>query len=188
MLSCQKLRKRIIAVVSLLLLCFVSISSYSEDVESHTDNNVDTSYGSCAVEKFKYFVDWVGKGFKHIDDEYFTPTPFTSKPNTADETSVLEGSEADIVFEKKLIKPLNLSIPEIEHEGTMALDQGNKINFPDMFSEQVTKPFVKEESGASFGGRLLMDDAEIEGMQEYRFNEVKDAIRGAELSLEFKTN
>jgi hypothetical protein len=57
-----------------------------------------------------------------------------------------------------------------------------------MFSEQINKPSVKEESGASFGGRLLMDEAELEGMQEYRFNDVKDAIRGAELSLEYKTN
>jgi hypothetical protein len=70
----------------------------------------------------------------------------------------------------------------------MALDEGSNINFPDMFSEQINKPSVKEESGASFGGRLLMDEAELEGMQEYRINNVKDAIRGAELSLEYKTN
>lgn len=184
----QKIRKHIIAVVSLLLLCFVSISSYSEDVESPKDNSVDTSYGTCVVEKFKYFVDWVEKGFKRIDEEYFTSNPFTSKSNTADEASVIKASEAEVVFEEKLIKPLNLSIPEMEYGGTMAVDEGTKINFPDMFSEQITKPSIKEESGASFGGRLLMDDAEIESMQEYRFNEVKDAIRGAELSLEFKTN
>ena len=47
---------------------------------------------------------------------------------------------------------------------------------------------IKEETGASFGGRILMDDAELEGMQEYRLNTVRDAIRGAEFSLEFKTN
>lgn len=164
------------------------MSSYSESVESEIDNGVDVSYGACVVEKFKYFVDWVEKGFKHIDDEYFTPNPAPPESDKTAETLVIEGSEAEVVFDEKLIKPLNLSIPDIEYEGTMALDEGKKINFPDMFSEQVNKPSIKEESGASFGGRLLMDEAEMEGMQEYRFNDVKDAIRGAEVSLEYKTN
>ena len=188
MSSRQKLRKRIIAVVSLLLLCFVSISSYSESGESDIDNSADASYGTCVIEKFKYFVDWVEKELKHIDEEYFKPKAVASESNKIDETIVIEGSETEVVFDEKLIKPLNLSIPEIEHEGTMALDEGSNINFPDMFSEQINKPSVKEESGASFGGRLLMDEAELEGMQEYRINNVKDAIRGAELSLEYKTN
>jgi hypothetical protein len=33
-----------------------------------------------------------------------------------------------------------------------------------------------------------MDDAELEGMEEYRLKDMTDAVRGAEVSLEFKTN
>jgi len=33
-----------------------------------------------------------------------------------------------------------------------------------------------------------MDEEELEGMEEYRLKDVREAVRGAEVSLEFKTN
>lgn len=197
MFSTLKFRKRLSTVIALLLICFTSINSHSADVEGHVNSNLEVtkntssagedeeSFGSGMVGKFRYFVDWIEKELQSINDEYFRP-----QSKKAEEI-ILESSiepEPVIVLEEPPSKPLNLSIPKIEHVGTMSLDEGQKINFPDMFSEQMINPSIKEDTGASFGGRILMDEAEIEGMKEYRFNEVKDAIRGAELSLEFKTN
>jgi hypothetical protein len=138
--------------------------SYSADEK--TDNADDF----CVVASFSYLVDWVAKAIKRIENDHFAP-----------------GSSPDTVVEEPKIV-LDLSMPEIKHEGTMAIDKGQKINFPDLFSAQAKKPYSKEAPSSSFGGRILMDDAELESMEQYRLNDVREAVRGAEVSLEFKTN
>ena len=70
----------------------------------------------------------------------------------------------------------------------MELNDAQPLNFPDMFSEHTKKAFTEKESTTSFGGRILMDEEELEGMEEYRLKDVREAVRGAEVSLEFKTN
>ena len=179
---------RMIVSAALLLWCFMPLLGHSAETESNTNTNTSADTNStdefCVVEKFKYFVDWVEKELKHIDDAYFAP-----KPTEASELVTVKKPVAEPeVAEEEIIKPLNLSLPEVEYDGSMALDKGQKTNFPNMFSGDVEPALIKEETGASFGGRILMDDAELEGMQEYRLNTVRDAIRGAEFSLEFKTN
>jgi len=184
---------RMIVSAALLLWCFMPLLGHSAETESNTNTNADTSADTnstdefCVVEKFKYFVDWVEKELKHIDDAYFAPKP-TEASETAELVTVKKPVAEPEVAEEEIIKPLNLSLPEVEYGGSMALDKGQKTNFPNMFSGDVEPALIKEETGASFGGRILMDDAELEGMQEYRLNTVRDAIRGAEFSLEFKTN
>ena len=184
---------RMIVSAALLLWCFMPLLGHSAETESNTNTNTNTSADTnstdefCVVEKFKYFVDWVEKELKHIDDAYFAPKP-TEASETAELVTVKKPVAGPEVAEEEIIKPLNLSLPEVEYGGSMALDKGQKTNFPNMFSGDVEPALIKEETGASFGGRILMDDAELEGMQEYRLNTVRDAIRGAEFSLEFKTN
>jgi hypothetical protein len=133
-----------------------------------TDGKTDSMDEFCVVERFSYFVDWVMEGIKRIDNEH------------------PESSPEAIIEEAKIV--LDLSMPEIKHEGTMELDKGQKIDFPDLFSEQAKKSYSKEAPSRSFGGRILMDDAELESMEQYRINNVREAVRGAEISLEFKTN
>ena len=70
----------------------------------------------------------------------------------------------------------------------MEISNGIESQLPDLFANQTGRAYVKEKPSASFGGRILMDDEELEGMEEYRLKDMKDAVRGAEVSLEFKTN
>ena len=137
----------------------------------------------CVVEAFGYVVDWVGKAIRRIENEHFSSR--SSEP--AGEVVFVPVAPVGEV-ENELDVVLDLTIPEMKYEGSMAIDKGQKLNFPDMFSEQPKKPYSKEAPSSSFGGRLLMDDAELENMEEYRFNDVREAVRGAEVSLEFKTN
>ena len=141
------------------------------------------SKGATKLEKGKLSVDDLTELLENSRDVYERLTVLRYK-------AILENKKVVKVevVEEEIIKPLNLSLPEVEYDGSMALDKGQTTNFPNMFSGDVEPALIKEETGASFGGRILMDDAELEGMQEYRLNTVRDAIRGAEFSLEFKTN
>jgi hypothetical protein len=173
----------------ILLLSLIPMMSYSADVMSPerankaakqaessqkyaliVDEKTDNIDEFCVIATFSYLVDWVAKAIKRIENEHFAA-----------------GSSPDAVIDEPKIV-LDLSMPEITHEGTMAIDKGQKINFPDLFSAQTKKPYSKEAPSSSFGGRILMDDAELESMEQYRLNNVGAAVRGAEVSLEFKTN
>jgi hypothetical protein len=176
----------------LLLLSLTPIFSYSADVIADATTTVPANKAAqqveavpaeaplsdktsantdefCVIEAFSYVVNWVENAIKRIDNEHFS-----SKQNDA------------IEEEPKVV--LDLTIPDIKYGGTMGVDKGQKLNFPDLFSTQAKKPYSKEAPSSSFGGRLLMDDAELESMEEYRLNDVREAVRGAEVSLEFKTN
>jgi hypothetical protein len=137
----------------------------------------------CVVDTFSYVVDWVAKAIKRIENEHFGPESNT----TPEKTALVTVPSPETAIEESIII-LDLTMPEIKHEGTMEVDKGQKINFPDMFSTQANKPYSKEAPSSSFGGRILMDDAELESMEQYRLNDVREAVRGAEISLEFKTN
>jgi hypothetical protein len=134
--------------------------------DEQTDNMDEFSM----VETFSYFVDWVAKAIMSIDNEHFGS----------------ESSPDAYIEDAKIV--LDLTMPKIKHEGTMEVDKGQKVNLPDLFSAQAKKPYSKESPSSSFGGRILMDDAELQSMEHYRLNNVREAFRGAELSLEFKTN
>lgn len=167
-----KISNPIKTVIVFLLLSTASLSSYSAEVDDRSDE-------SYVVEAFNRLVSWVETELKYINDKYLSP-----------ESVVIEEAApvSVIVIEEELTAPLDLTVPEMDYEGSMALDEGQPLNFPDMFSESAKKPYVKEEPSASFGGSILMDDEQLEGMEEYRLKDVKDAVRGAEVSVEFKTN
>lgn len=160
------------AVVIFLVLNLVPQWGYSAE----TTDDIEVSY---LTEAFNGFVSWVRKELTYIDKIYFNP-----------DSDVVENPAAVsvIVIEAGPTAPLDLTIPDIEYEDTIVLDEGQPLTLPDMFSDQAKKPYVKEKPSASFSGGLLMDDEELESMEEYRLRDVKDAVRGAEVSLEFKTN
>jgi hypothetical protein len=179
----------LLRLIIILWLSLIPIISYSADVMSSerankaaeqvegsqkyalkADEKTDNLDEFCVVATFSYLVDWVAKAIKRIENEHFAA-----------------GSSPGAVIEEPKIV-LDLTMPDIKHEGTMAIDKGQKINFPDLFSGQAKKPYSKETPSSSFGGRILMDDAELESMEQYRLNNVGAAVRGAEVSLEFKTN
>ncbi|MFT6113290.1 MAG: hypothetical protein ACI9MS_003351 [Glaciecola sp.] len=153
--------------------------SYSVEI----DNKIANTDEFCVVDTFSYFVDWVAKAIKRIEHEHFGP----ESNKTPEKTALATVPSPEAVIEESTII-LDLTIPEIKHEGTMEIDKGQKINFPDMFSTHAKKPYSKEAPSSSFSGRILMDDAELESMEQYRLNDVREAVRGAEVSLEFKTN
>jgi hypothetical protein len=189
----------LLRLCTLFVLCFTPILSYSADVAVAVPANkaaqqLETSAVTeseeesadsdefCVIEAFSYVVDWVEKAIKRIDNEHFHPQP----TDIIEETVTVPVPVETIKEEPKVV--LDLTIPDVNYAGTMGIDKGQKLNFPDLFSEQAKKPYSKEAPSSSFGGRLLMDDAQLESMEEYRINTVREAVRGAEVSLEFKTN
>lgn len=143
------------------------------------------------VEKtFDRLVNWVSERLEDFEKKYLKRTddgPVVESFKNSDLAKEPEKTEPKAELEVVPRKPLNLTIPDVAIEGTMVMDNGTSLTLPNLFAEQ-EKPFVKEKPSASFGGRILMDDAELEGMQEYRLKDVGDAVLGAEVSLEFKTN
>lgn len=192
----------ILGLSIILLLSLTPAMSYSADVVSPKHANkeapqIESAQADaltkdqksantekfCVVDTFSYFVDWVAKAIKRIENEHLGP----ESNKTPEKTILATFPGSETVIEKSTVI-LDLTMPKIKHEGTMEIDKGQKINFPDMFSTQAKKPYIKEAPSSSFGGRILMDDAELESMEQYRLNDVREAVRGAEVSLEFKTN
>lgn len=184
----------------MIIFSFLSVACYSYDaieLEAETQAQVTDINESlivdkvdpestesdefCMSESFKGVINWFAEKLEFIDEKY------------------LRNSESDEIaepfIEPSLIKesgvpkqPLDLTIPDIAHEGTMEIGNGLALQLPDLFADPKNQPYMKEKPGASFGGRILMDDEQLEGMEEYRFDNVRNAVRGAEVSLEFKTN
>jgi hypothetical protein len=171
---CNKIStsRSIKTIIIFLALSLVPMVSYSAEAKEIVES-------SSLFDVFSNFSNWLGKELKHIDKAYFNS-----------DSEAIEGQipVSVIVIEEELSAPLDLTIPEMNYEGSMSLDEGQPLNFPDMFSAPAKKPYVKEQPSASFSGGLLMDDEQLEGMEEYRLRNVKDAVRGAEVSLEFKIN
>lgn len=139
------------------------------------------SDGFCVAESFAGVINWFAEKIEFIDEKYLRD----SGRDEIAEPSI----ESSLVKESSMTKqPLDLTIPDVVHEGSMEMGNGIALQLPDLFADPINQPYMKEKPGASFGGRILMDDEEIEGMQEYRFEDVRNAVRGAEVSLEFKTN
>ena len=145
----------------------------------------------CMADSFKGVINWFAEKLEFIDEQYLRNSDHDEikEPliEPLIETSVIKESSA-IKESNDSIQPLDLTIPDEEHGGMMEMGSDTALQLPDLFADPKDQPFTKEKPGASFGGRILMDDAEIDGMQEYRFEDVRDAVRGAEVSLEFKTN
>lgn len=154
-----------------LFLCVFSLLGYATENDSVSpasqeilvDAESNDSIEVCLVENFNYFVDWLGKTLKTIEEEYL-PSKFNEifKRSGADE-KIKGALQPDVKFEseEKLSnqgvfeqqnlesasvnastnqaielprKPLDLTIPDIEYSGTtMALDEGKIINMPDLF-------------------------------------------------------
>ena len=201
MVIIRKEGKRIFNAIIITIFSFMSVVCYAEGVsvsdretqEHITDIkdpvNVEkvaiegaNSDEFCVAETFNGLISWFADKFEFIEEKYL---------NDSDNEVVSESlQDYDLVEDEPKIepsKPLDLSIPDVAHDGTMKMDNSIKTTLPNLFAEQ-EKPYVKEKPSASFGGRILMDDAELEEMQEYRLKDVSGAVRGAEVSLEFKTN
>ena len=96
--------------------------------------------------------------------------------------------KADLMLEEKPQKLLDLSLPQ---GGNGAIDT-NIFNpeydrtLPDLFAPVVIE---EEEDRISFGGRVLMDEKfdDIE-LEQYRFQNIRGSIEGAEITFEVKTN
>lgn len=191
---------KIFNTVLIIIFSLMSVVCYSDDaIASETEKQVQVADANeqlkidsvtteepdsdefCVAESFNGLISWFAEKFEFLEEEYLS--------DSEDEKSADSFPEHELAEEESVVPsgPLDLTIPEVEHEGTMEIEDGIKTQLPDMFVEQ-KKPYVKEKPSASFGGRILMDDAELEGMEEYRLRDMSDAVRGAEVSLEFKTN
>ena len=121
-----------------------------------------------------------------------SPSGTDSKPKSNEE----QGEQATLEGEKQNSTnmgsaegrlPLDLSLPDqgqfhdddaVEIENSDLSDSGeNAPLLPDMFKHQVAE---EKPSSASIGGRLVLDEA----VEEYTM----DAVLGAEVTLEVKTN
>lgn len=96
--------------------------------------------------------------------------------------------EADLVFEEKPKKLLDLSLPQ-GFERTIDTNIFNPEydrTLPDLFAPVVIE---EEEDRMSFGGRVLMDEKfdDIE-LEQYRFQNIRGSIEGVEITFEIKTN
>lgn len=124
--------------------------------------------------------------------EVFSPQYDVRKNRSNDQVLVkketsLKRVEIEPVEEKVILRSkVDLTLPVIE-AGSKNLDidvlESDRSSLPDFFKE----PAVESASKPSFGARVIMDEA-FEQMEEYRFNEVRDSIEGAEFTLELKTN
>lgn len=163
----------------------VHVTEISEQliVDSVTIKNAKSDEYCVAEEAFNGLLSWFAEKIEFIDEKYLSSSDGDEIADPMSEYGLVE----EETFPNK---PLDLTIPDVEHEGSMGLDLGNGIvhQFPDLFADQVDLSYVKEKPSASFGGRILMDDEELEGMDEYRLKDMRNAVRGAEVSLEFKTN
>ena len=84
-------------------------------------------------------------------------------------------------------RPLNLSLPKglFDDDTEFVLKEDRGIKMKNLFSAPTKAP--SDDSTTSFGGRILMDD-NFQQLEEYRINDVRDSIEGAELTFEVKTN
>ncbi len=184
----------------MIIFSFLSVACYSYDaIELEAEKQVQVadvneslivenvvpdsteSDGFCMAESFKGVINWFAEKLEFIDEEYL---------RNSDRDEMAEPSiEPSLIKESGVSKqPLDLTIPDIEHEGTMEIGNGIALQLPDLFADPKNQPYMKEKPSASFGGRILIDDEQFEGMEEYHFDDVRNAVRGAEVSLEFKTN
>lgn len=201
MVFTTKAGKRILNAIFFMIFSFMSVISYAQDAPvsqpetpesiSHAKEPLKLEKASvekapsdefCVAETFNGLMNWFAEQFEFIEEKYLNH----SNTEVASETM----QDYDLVEDEPITaptKPLDLSIPDVAHDEEMEMKSGTKAMLPNLFVEQ-EKPYVKEKPSASFGGRILMDDAELEDMQEYRLKDVSGAVRGAEVSLEFKTN
>lgn len=106
----------------------------------------------------------------------------------ASKEAVSDELRADLVFEEKPKKLLDLSLPQRVNEALdiNILNSDYESMLPDLFAPVVIE---EEEDRMSFGGRVLMDEKfdDIE-LEQYRFQNIRGSIEGAEITLEVKTN
>jgi hypothetical protein len=183
--------KRISNPILIILFSLLSVVCYADAIDLEHKKPVtknETSGQFCVAETFNDVLSWFTQKLETLDEKYLKksdPEQVASPEVTPADSYNGNGSDAKSVL---LIKPLNLTIPDEEQQGIIKMDKNMIGQLPDLFSGQNNQPYVKEKPSASFGGRILMDDAELEGMEEYRLKDMTDAVRGAEVSLEFKTN
>jgi len=156
-----------------------------EQVVKNDPVGEDTSGEFCVAETFNDVVSWLVEKLEALDEKYLKKSGGEKIAEPKSEPSARYGRVEEVILPNQ---PLNLTLPDEAHQGSMEIGQGEVRQLPDLFSDQENQPYVKEKPSASFGGRILMDDAELDGMEEYRLKDMTNAVRGAEVSLEFKTN
>lgn len=166
----------------------MSVVCYANEPLSIEKANSEKSESDefCVAETFNDLMGWFVDKFEFIEEKYLNNHDSQIVTETVQDYDLVEDKIEDVPTVEPS-KPLDLSIPDVALDGSMKFEDGNTKTLPNLFSEQ-EKPYVKEKPSASFGGRILMDDEELEDMQEYRLRDVRGAVRGAEVSLEFKTN
>lgn len=196
--------KRISNSILIIIFSFLSMVSYADDaikleaeekihvadinkqrvVKNDTNDN-DLSSEFCVAETFNDVVSWFVEKLEALDEKYLKKSDSKKIAEPKSEPVAGYGRVEEVVLPNQ---PLNLTLPDEVHQGSMDVGQGAVRHLPDLFADHADQPYVKEKPSASFGGRILMDDAELDGMEEYRLKDMTNAVRGAEVSLEFKTN
>ena len=167
--QCKKLRFHSLVLAS--ICCLSSIAMADDDIKFSE------------IDSFTDFLEWVEDEFEQFkghkpEDIKDLPSKIVSPENSP---ATIKEAPAD----RQL---LDLSLPEeaIGDEGSYRFKEHQSLNMPDLFSKTV-KDDDQDTSTTSFGGRLLMDEG-FDELEQYRLQDIKNSIQGAELTFEVKTN
>lgn len=166
---CKKL-----SVHSLVLVgtcCLSSIVAADDDIQFSE------------IDSFTDFLEWVEDEFEQFKGR--KPEESKDLPSKIVPSDSIPAAIKKAPAERQL---LDLSLPEeaIGDEGNYRLKEHQSLNMPDLFSKTVKKD-DQDASTTSFGGRLLMDES-FDDLEQYRLQDIENAILGAELTFEVKTN
>lgn len=163
-----------VAFICLLLFSSVTIANDSEDMRFSD------------IDSFGDFLEWMEEELEQMKRGYQKEAE--TEADSDFELIIPELTPAPSKDAPGLDGPLDLTLPEtaFDDDADFKLNDPKSINMPDLFSNSDIKD-KETPSTTSFGGRLLMDEG-FEELEQYRFQDIKNSIRGAELTFEVKTN
>lgn len=167
------------------------------NVSQQRSRSVFVSNGAVALENDIKAVDRINRAafeVHNVDDEQSTEELSANNVEQDLESGLEESQDEPIVgaedenSEQASQKILDLTLPQFVDEvmDMKIFKYEYKSILPDLFRPVKVE---EEESRTSFGGRVLMDEEfdDIE-LDQYRLQDIRGAIEGAEITLEVKTN
>lgn len=149
-------------------------------VETKIESDEELEFSD--IDSFGDFLEWVKTEFEDMKGRHLDKEPNTEGGLILPEVS------APLIKNAPNDGPLDLSLPHdtFDEDADFSLKSDRSLNMPDLFSKTPISVKEKEET-TSFGGRLLMDE-NFEELDQYRIQDIRNSIQGAELTFEVKTN
>jgi hypothetical protein len=161
---CKKLGYHSLVLVG--ICCLSSIAMAGDDIKFSE------------IDSFTDFLEWVEDEFEQFKGR--------DKPEESKDLPSKVVSPENSPTAIKEAPALDLTLPEeiVGDESNYQLKEHQSLSMPDLFSKTVKD---EDASTTSFGGRLLMDEG-FDELEQYRLQDIKNSIQGAELTFEVKTN